>query len=116
MTRSSFQANATLRSAHAATLTEQAQLAKAKADLSSANATEKNAEAIAAKDLATETNAKAQWERADELFREQVTDQQDTDTVKANYEASLAQVTAKSTRRNKTLNPRRVPFKWRRVN
>ncbi len=88
------QASATLRSAHAATLTAHAQLEKSKADLSAANASEKNAEAIAAKDLANETNAKAQWGRADELFREQVTDQQDTDTAKANYDASLAQLTA----------------------
>ncbi|HMD06735.1 MAG TPA: efflux RND transporter periplasmic adaptor subunit [Candidatus Acidoferrum sp.] len=88
------QASATLRSADAATITAQAQLEKAKADLSAANASEKNAEAIAAKDLANETNAKAQWGRADELFREQVTDQQDTDTAKANYDASVAQVTA----------------------
>lgn len=88
------QASATLRSAHAATITAQAQLEKSKADLSAANASEKNAEAMAAKDLANETNAKAQWERADELFREQVTDQQDTDTAKATYDASLAQVTA----------------------
>ncbi len=88
------QASATLRSAHAAAITAQAQLEKSKADLSATNASEKNAEAIAAKDLANEINAKAQWERADELFREQVTDQQDTDTAKATYDASVAQVTA----------------------
>jgi len=58
------QANATFRSAHAATLTAQAQLEKSRSDLSAANAAEKNAEAIAAKDLANEVNAKAQWERA----------------------------------------------------
>jgi HlyD family secretion protein len=62
--------------------------------VSAANASEKSTEAIAAKDLANATNAKAQWQRADELFREQVTDQQDTDTAKANFDASQAQVTA----------------------
>lgn len=57
------QATATLRSAHSATVAAQAQLEKAKADLTAARAREKNAEAIAAKDLANEINAKAQWER-----------------------------------------------------
>ncbi|MGC0772625.1 MAG: efflux RND transporter periplasmic adaptor subunit [Candidatus Acidiferrum sp.] len=88
------QASATFRSAHAATLTAQAQVEKIKADLSAANASEKNAEAIAAKDLANGTNAKAQWQRADELLRGQVIAQQDYDTAKANYDASLAQLTA----------------------
>lgn len=88
------QADATYRSARAAAITAQAQLEKAKADLSASVAGEKNAEAIAAKDLATETNAKAQWERAQQLFNEQVTAQQDFDTAKANFDASQAQVTA----------------------
>jgi HlyD family secretion protein len=88
------QAAATFRSAHSATITAQAQVEKSKSDLSAANASEKSAEAVAAKDLANETNAKAQWERADELFREEVIAQQDCDTAKANYDASQAQVTA----------------------
>jgi HlyD family secretion protein len=88
------QANATYRSAHAATFTAQAQIEKAKSDSSAAVAGEKNAEAIAAKDLANETNAKPQWERAQQLFSEQVTAQQNFDTAKANYDASQAQVTA----------------------
>jgi len=88
------QANATFRSAHAATLTAQAQLEKARSDLSAANAAEKNAEAIAAKDLANEINAKAQEERAKVLVDEQIIAQQDYDTAKANYDASLAQMTA----------------------
>lgn len=88
------QATAASRSAHSATLTAQAQLEKAKADLSAANASEKNAEAIAAKDLANETNAKAQWERSEELLRAEVVAQQDYDTAKANYDASQAQVRA----------------------
>jgi HlyD family secretion protein len=87
-------ATATFRSAHSATITAQAQLEKAKSELSAANANEKNAEAIAAKDLANETNAKAQWERAEMLLRAQVIAQQDYDTAKANYDASQAQVTA----------------------
>lgn len=88
------QATASFRSAHSATITAQAQLEKAKSDLSAANAGEKNAEAVAAKDLANETNAKAQWERAEMLFHEQVIAQQDYDTAKANYDASQAQVRA----------------------
>jgi len=88
------QANATFRSAHAATLTAQAQLEKSKSDLSAANAAEKNAEAIAAKDLANEVNAKAQWGRSKVLVDEQIIAQQDYDTAKANYDASQSQVTA----------------------
>jgi HlyD family secretion protein len=88
------QATATFRSAHSATITGQAQLEKAKSDLSAANASEKTAEAIAAKDLANELNAKAQWERAETLLREEVIAQQDYDTAKANYDASQAQVAA----------------------
>jgi HlyD family secretion protein len=88
------QASATFRSAHSATITAQAQLEKAKSDMSAANANVKNAEAIAAKNLAIETNAKSQWERAETLLREQVMAQQDYDTAKANYDASVAQTTA----------------------
>src|ERR1700674_5250985 len=88
------QASAVFRSAHSATITAQAQIEKAKSELSAAIASEKNAEAIAAKDLANETNAKAQWQRAEMLLREQVIAQQDYDTAKANYDASQAQVTA----------------------
>lgn len=88
------QATATFRSTQAATLTAQAQLEKAKSDLTAAIANEKNVEAICAKDLANEINAKAQWDRADELFHENVIAQQDLDTAKANYDASQAQLTA----------------------
>ena len=88
------QANATFRSAHAATLTAQAQLEKSRSDLSAENAAEKNAEAIAAKDLANEVNAKAQWERAKVLVDDQIIAQQDYDTAQANYDASQSQVTA----------------------
>src|SRR5579864_4343262 len=51
------QATATYRSAHAATITAQAQIEKAKSDWSSAIASEKSVEAVAAKDLANEVNA-----------------------------------------------------------
>jgi HlyD family secretion protein len=88
------QASAMFRSAYSATITARAQVEKAKSDLSSANASEKNAEAIAAKDLANEMNAKAQWGRAETLFRDQIMAQQDYDTAKANYDASQAQVSA----------------------
>jgi HlyD family secretion protein len=88
------QASAAFRSAHAAALTAQAQLEKARSDVSAANANEKNAEAIAAKDLASAVNAKAQWQRADLLLQEQILDQQNYDTAKANYDAAQAQVTA----------------------
>ncbi len=88
------QANATFRSAQAATITAQAQVEKSKSDLSAASAGEKSAEAIAAKDLANEANMKVQWQRADALFREGILAQQDYDTAKANYDAAQAQVTA----------------------
>jgi HlyD family secretion protein len=88
------QATATFNSAHSATITALAQLEKAKSDLSAAVASEKSAEAIAAKDLANETNAKAQEERAELLLSAQVIARQDFDTAKANYDASQAQVTA----------------------
>jgi HlyD family secretion protein len=88
------QASATYRSTHSATITAQAQVQKAKADLSAAVASERNAEAIAAKDIANETNAKGQWERAETLLRQQVMAQQDHDTAEANYGAAQAQVQA----------------------
>lgn len=88
------QASATFRSAHSATLTAQAQIEKARSDLSAAIAGEKNAEAITAKDVANQVNAKGQWERAELLFHEQIMAQQDHDTAKANYDAAQAQVTA----------------------
>jgi HlyD family secretion protein len=88
------QARAAFRSAHSATITAQAQIEKAKSDLSPAIASEKDAEAIAAKDVANEMNAKAQWERAQNLLAQEVIAQQDYDTTRANYDASQAQVTA----------------------
>jgi len=88
------QASATYRSAQEATLTAQAQLQKSQSDLSSANATEKSDEAVAAKDIANQNNAKAQWERAATLLREQIMAPADYDTAKAAYDSSQAQVIA----------------------
>jgi HlyD family secretion protein len=88
------QASASSRSAHSSTLTAQAQLAKARADLSAAIANEKNTQAIAAKDHANEVNAKGQWERAQRLFHEEIMARQDYDTAQANYDAAVAQVAA----------------------
>jgi HlyD family secretion protein len=88
------QASATFRSAHSATITAQAQLEKAKSDLSAAIAGEKNAEAILAKDQANAANAKAQFARVEALVREGVMAQQDYDSAKAATDASQAQVAA----------------------
>lgn len=88
------QASASVRSAHASTLTAQAQLAKARADLSAAVATERNTQAIAARDRASEINARGQWQRAEQLFREKIMSRQDYDTAQANYAAAVAQVSA----------------------
>jgi len=95
------QANATFRAEHGATMTAQAQLEKSKTDLSTAVANEKSAEAILAKDVATEVNAKAQWERdtqanaiAEREIQAQIVSQQDVDAAKANYDASQAQIAA----------------------
>lgn len=88
------QSSASSRSAHSTMLTAQAQLAKARADLSAAVANERNAQAIAAKDLANEVNARGQWERAERLFAEEIMARQDYDTARANYEATRAQTAA----------------------
>ena len=88
------QATASARSAHAAALSAQAQVAKARADESTAIAGETNTRAIVAKDQAVEVNARGQWERAQQLFREQITSRQDYDTARANFEAATAQVNA----------------------
>ncbi|HYL62921.1 MAG TPA: efflux RND transporter periplasmic adaptor subunit [Candidatus Methylomirabilis sp.] len=88
------QATAAVRSARSATITAEAQLEKAKSDLSSMIANEKSAEAVSAKDVANAVNAKAQWERAEELFKEEVISAQDRDTAKAAYDAGQAQVVA----------------------
>lgn len=88
------QANASVRSAQAATLTAQAQLAKARADHSTAVAAQHNAQAIAARDLASQVNARGQWERAQQLFAQEILSRQDYDVAQANYDAATAQVIA----------------------
>jgi len=88
------QAKASFQSMHSATLTAQAQLAKAQADLSAGIANERNAEAISAKDLANEKNVQSQWQRAQELRAAAVISQQDYETAKANYDAATAQLKA----------------------
>jgi len=88
------QANATFRSAHSATITAQAQIEKAKSDLSAAIANEKNAEAVMAKDQANATNAKTQFVRAQTLANEGVIARQDLDTAKAGTDSSQAQIAA----------------------
>jgi HlyD family secretion protein len=95
------QASATFRAMHGATITAQAEVEKAKTDLSTTIANEKSAEAILAKDLANETNAKGQWERytqanliAEREIQAKIVSQQDVDTAKANYDASQAQIAA----------------------
>ena len=88
------QASAANHSAQAAAITAEAQLEKSKSELSAAKASENTAQAVAAKDLANELNARAQWQRADALYREGILAQQDYDTATANYSAAQAQITA----------------------
>jgi HlyD family secretion protein len=88
------QAEAAARSARAASLTAEAQVEKARADLAGALAGQKNAESVAAKDRANELNARAQWERSDTLFQAGIVSQQDHDSARATYDAYQAQVTA----------------------
>lgn len=88
------QANASAHSAHAAVLSAQAQLAKSRAEESAAVASQRNAEAVTARDQATTVNARGQWERAQQLFGEQILSRQDYDTAQANYAAATAQVNA----------------------
>lgn len=88
------QAAASARSAHAATLTAQAQLAKSRADQSASEASQRSAQAAKAKDVATETNARGQWHRAQQLFQQQIMSRQDFDTAQATFEAATAQVQA----------------------
>src|ERR1700674_830059 len=88
------QAQAALSSVHSATLTLEAQVIKANADVAGAVASEKGVESIAAKDRANELNAKTQWQRADSLFTGGLIAQQDRDSAKATYDAAQAQVAA----------------------
>src|ERR1019366_6452100 len=88
------QASGAAGSASAAVLTADAQVERAKADLAGATANKNNLQSVLAKDRANEQNAKVQWERAEKLIAEGVVSQQDRDTAKAAYDASLAQITA----------------------
>lgn len=88
------QASASARSAHSGTLTAQAQLAKSRADRAAASAARKTAEATAAKDLASAINAKQQWERADQLFRQGIVAREAYDTAWAAWQAARAQSAA----------------------
>jgi HlyD family secretion protein len=88
------QAQAAVNSAHAAALTAAAQVERARADLAGAAAAQKAAEAAVARDRANELNAKAQWQRIDELFRDGIVSQTDHDAAKAAFDASTAQVEA----------------------
>jgi HlyD family secretion protein len=88
------QATASARSAHAATLITQAQLAKSHADLSAASASEKTAEATAAKDFATALNASQQWQRASRLFQQGIVSREAHDTAWANWQAARGQSAA----------------------
>jgi HlyD family secretion protein len=88
------QAQATVNSAHAASLTAAAQAEKTRADLAGAAAAQKAAEAAVARDRANELNAQAQWQRIDELFRDGIVSQTDHDAAKAAYDAARAQVEA----------------------
>jgi HlyD family secretion protein len=88
------QEQAAVNSAHGASETARAQAEKARADLAAAIAAQKAAESAVARDHASELNAKAQFQRIDELFRSGIVSQQEFDSAKATYDASTAQVAA----------------------
>src|SRR5579859_1818917 len=80
------QAQAGLGALHSAVITAGAQVEKARADLAASAASVKSAEAVLAKDQANELNAKAQWERAEGLFKARVMSNQDHDSARAMYD------------------------------
>jgi len=88
------QAQAALGSVHSASITAEAQVQKANADLSGTIASEKGVESVLAKDRATALNASNQWQRQDSLFKEGIISQQDHDSAKATLDAAEAQVAA----------------------
>ncbi len=88
------QARAVTNTAHAAVEMAGAQVEKARSDLSAAVAARKAAEAAVARDRANALNAKAQFERVDELFRQGIVSRQAYDAAKAAYDADQAQVDA----------------------
>jgi len=86
------QAQAALGSAQSAVKTAGAQVQKATSDLAGTVAGEKSAESVLAKDRANALNARNQWKRVDELFKQGIMSQQDDDLAKANVDAADAQV------------------------
>jgi len=86
------QAQAALGSAQSAVKTAGAQAQKATSDLAGTVAGEKSAESVLAKDRANTLNARNQWKRVDELFKQGIMSQQDDDLAKANVDAADAQV------------------------
>ena len=88
------QAQAALGSAQSAVIAAGAQVQKATSDLAGTVASEKNAESVMAKDRANALNARNQWTRVDQLFKQGIMSQQDDDLAKANVDAADAQVAA----------------------
>jgi HlyD family secretion protein len=88
------QAQAAVRSAQSAVITTAAQVQKSNSDLAGTVASEKSAESVMAKDRANALNARNQWKRVDELFKQGIMSQQDDDLAKANVDAADAQVAA----------------------
>jgi HlyD family secretion protein len=86
------QAQAALGAAQSAVKTAGAQAQKATSDLAGTVAGEKSAESVLAKDRANTLNARNQWKRVDELFKQGIMSQQDDDLAKANVDAADAQV------------------------
>ena len=88
------QAQAALGSAQSAVVAAGAQVLKANSDLSGTVASEKSAESALAKDRATALNARNQWTRVDELFKQGIMSRQDDDLAKSTTDADDAQVAA----------------------
>lgn len=88
------QAQAALGSAQSAVIAAGAQVQKANSDLSGSVASEKSAESALAKDRAAALNARNQWTRVDELFKQGIMSRQDDDAAKATTDADDAQVAA----------------------
>ena len=88
------QAQAALGSAQSAVVAAGAQVQKANSDLSGSVASEKSAESALAKDRAAALNARNQWTRVDELFKQGIMSRQDDDAAKATTDADDAQVAA----------------------
>ena len=88
------QAQAAMGAAQSAVIAAGAQVLKANSDLSGTVASEKSAESALAKDRATALNARNQWTRVDELFKQGIMSRQDDDAAKATTDADDAQAAA----------------------